>query len=128
MATKVEESQVEVDERIAFLAPRLRGLRDLSTLTVSPSPDDMSPRAHEEVLESIKAFERRLKLLTDQRSADIALMADGHPDMPPMRIDPVALASILDNAASVALAAGTFVTNADPAATLNLTAGGVEPK
>lgn len=128
MATKVEESQFEVEAQLLILGPRLQGLRNLAELSVSANPDDVSPRAHQDILDSGANYDRRIKLMNAQRDADLALLADGYPDMPFAKIEPAALENIRHNAASVVLAAETFVSNVPPAANLNLTAGAVEPK
>lgn len=128
MATKVEESQFEVEGQLALLGPRLQGLRNLAELSVSANPDDMSPRAHQDIIDSAANYDRRIRLMNAQRDADLALMADGYPDMPLTMIEPAALENIRHNAASVALAAGTFISNIQPAANLNPTAGAIEPK
>lgn len=131
MATKVQESQIEVVADLAVLTPKLQGLYALAELKVSPDSNDMSPRAHEDVLDSIKNYERRIQLEQAQRDADLALLEDGYPNMPLMAIDPTALASIRSNAASVVLAAATFISDELPegqAAALNPSAGVVELK
>lgn len=128
MATKVEESGFEVDASLGVMRPELNGLRDLAALHVGPDPGDMSPQAHEQAVQSIARHERRITALLAVKTANQVLMDDGHPNMPPVAIDPATLQSIRDNAASVALAASTFVSNVMPAANLNPTAGAIEPK
>lgn len=124
MATKVEEAGYEIEDLLAQFAPQLEGLRDLAML-------NMSPLAKEEVTQSIKRYERRVKLLLDAKAKQADLLADGHPVMPSTPIDPAALASIRENAETVRLATATFISNALPegaATQLNLQAGAVEKK
>lgn len=131
MATKVEEGGYEVEESLGKVGPELSGLRNLAAMPVGAEPDDMAPAGHEAILQSIIRYERRIKALKAHKATGEALMADGHPNMPPTAIDPVALASINKDAASVTLAARTFISDAIPegqAARLDLQAGAIEPK
>lgn len=127
MATQVEGGLIEVADKLQTLAPALIGLRNLAEMSAGMDPGDLSPRAHQDVLDSITNYDRRVKLLNAHKASGDALMADGHPNMPPTVIDQDALASILANAATVQLAAATFVTNT-PAGRLEMSSGGVEPK
>lgn len=124
MATKVEEAGYEIDDLLKQFAPQLEGLKDLAML-------NMSPLAKEEVTQSIKRYERRVKLLGETKDKLAAVLADGHPNMPPTAIDPAALTSIRENAETVRIASATFISNALPegqASQLNMAAGPVEKK
>lgn len=125
--TRVEDAKIEVGNALQTLTPHLNGLRDLAAIKVGPDPADMSPRAHEDVVQSIARHEKRVAALRVVLDATTALLADGHPNMPPTAVDPTSLASILDNAATIAAAAATFVSN-DVATRLDMAPGPAENK
>lgn len=119
MATKVEEAIAEIDDLLARFAPQHEGLRDFARL-------NLGERTQEWVRQSIIHYDRRILALTNAREGLVALMADGHPDLPVVEIDPISLADLQANAATIEAALTRFASNA--ATTLSLKGGTVASK
>lgn len=117
--TKVEEAIVEIDGLLALFAPQHEGLRDFALL-------NLTSKTQEWVRQSIIHYDRRVAALNIAKTALIALMADGHPDLPIAEVDAQSYADLQANAATIEAALARFASNAATALALN--GGVVEPK
>lgn len=117
--TAVENAIAEIDGLLTVFAPQHAGL-------LSDSRIGLQDTTEEFVRKDIVRYDRRIALLYVARAALVALMSDGHPDIPIMPIDESAFADLKANAAYIEAALLRFSSNA--AVSVNMAGGVVEPK
>lgn len=117
--TAVDAAIVEINAKLAEIAPQHEGLRDYSRL-------NLSEESHRIISESIEHYNRRVAYLITAKAALEALRVDGHPDLKPVEIAPESLAELQENASTIEAALKQFSSNA--ATSINLTGGDKSPK
>ena len=109
----VSDLVAELTAAAAVLEPQIRGLHDLTAVSISPD-------LQTEVAAEITDRERRSRLLQDAIDALNALTADGYPEMPKETVSQALYAELQEQMADLQAAAGTFAADAASRLVVNL--------
>lgn len=117
--TKVEEAIEEIDQKLAVFTPEYEGFLDWARLNVKP--DTLAALQAAQVV-----WFRRLELLHQARTANTALMADGHPDLSGISVSAMVFADLKENEMTIEAALKRF--SGDMADSITLIAEPPQPK
>lgn len=120
MATKVEEAIAEIDAILVVFLPEHEGLRDFARL-------NLTEQTQEYVRKLTIHYDRRAELLFAVKAALLALLADGHPELPTSEVDAKSYADLRENSDTILAALSKFRVRA-LATDLNLEGGTVGTK